>query len=136
HITPLRVAGDLGSPFHEAVEIALRVRPAGHDVLHPAGSAPAGQQLEQRRALATRPLGHDLDAPVRQVAGIAGQAKRERPAAGPPAESDTLDVAVHPRGQPHRNVSHGSYPAAHTATRCRLHNVQARTSYVATIRRW
>jgi uncharacterized protein YkwD len=53
---------------------------------------------------------HDDDHPaVRKIACAADEAEFEGPGPGPPAETDTLDVAVHPRGEPDRLVAAGDH---------------------------
>lgn len=46
-------------------------------------------------------LSYHLDTTVGQVARAADQPKFQRPAARPPAETDALDLPVHPRGEAH-----------------------------------
>jgi uncharacterized protein YkwD len=54
-------------------------------------------------------LGNDHDTPVRKVARAADEAEFEGPGAGPPAESDALDTAVHPCREPHRLIALGDH---------------------------
>ena len=45
-------------------------------------------------------LRYHLDTPVGLIARPADQPQLQRAAAGPPAETDALDAAVHPGGEP------------------------------------
>jgi uncharacterized protein YkwD len=54
-------------------------------------------------------LGDDDNAPVREVARAADEAELERPGAGPPAETDALDVAVDPCREPDRLIALGDH---------------------------
>ena len=54
-------------------------------------------------------LGNDDHTPVRKVARAADEAEFEGPGTGPPAESDALDVAVHPSRQSNHLVAAGDH---------------------------
>src|SRR5947199_1453005 len=54
-------------------------------------------------------LGNDDDTPVRKIARAADEAEFERLGTGPPAETDALNMAVHPCRQPHRLVAGGDH---------------------------
>jgi uncharacterized protein YkwD len=54
-------------------------------------------------------LGDDDHTAVREVARAADEAEFERPGAGPPAETDALDMAVHPRCEPDHLVPAGDH---------------------------
>src|ERR687896_237950 len=54
-------------------------------------------------------LGNNHDTSVREVARTADEAELESPGAGPPAETDALDVAVHPGREPDHLVPAGDH---------------------------
>ncbi len=54
-------------------------------------------------------LGNNHDTSVRQIARTADEAELERPGTGPPAETDALDMAVHPGREPDHLVPTGDH---------------------------
>ena len=67
---------------------------------HPAGCFPTLEQGQQLSAGGCGAFGYDPDSPVFEVLRPAHQAELKRPRACPPAEADTLNPALHPRGKP------------------------------------
>ena len=54
-------------------------------------------------------FGNNHDTSVREIARAADEAELERPGTGPPAETDALDVAVHPGREPDHLVPTGDH---------------------------
>ena len=92
--------GEVVLALGESVDRVTGHRPVGDDGIDPPGCVLAPEQVEQTLTRFTWPLSHDLDPTVGPVGGVTRQAELERPSPSPPAKPDTLDVAVHPGGEP------------------------------------
>src|SRR5947209_3288611 len=96
--------------FDEALEWLLWLRPIGEDLVDVAGPgwprSTAFQRLQQFLATRARPLGNHQDPAVSLVGRISGQTLLQRPAARPPAKTDSLHPPVHPGGEPDVRLRH------------------------------
>src|SRR5215469_9294271 len=98
---PLRlIPPGVESALGEGGEVAARLIPPVCHPDHPPGRFRALQQGEQLAAAGLLALSDHPHPAVLEVLGPAHQAEFQRPRPGPPAESDTLNPALHPRGEP------------------------------------
>ena len=94
------------SALDKSVEPLGRYRPVSDDLVDVARPGrprrAAFQQVQQFLTGLPWSLSDHQDAAVVLVGRIPGEAQLQRPAAGPPAEADALDLAVHPGVEPGR----------------------------------
>ena len=95
------VVAPAASALREAAQVTPHVSPAFHNRADLARRAARAQHRQQPGAGNSRPFRDDLDPAVRQVTRTAHQTELQRPGPCPPAKSHALDLAVHPRCQPH-----------------------------------
>src|SRR5215831_10307217 len=88
------------SALGETAEVAARVIPPVCHPDHPSWRFCALQEGEKLAAAGLLAFSDHPHPAVLEVLGPAPQAEFHRPCPGPPAEADTLNPALHPRGEP------------------------------------